>query len=114
MSVWDQFGTEAEFKADVKEIMPFHDDAIALLTFRNALGLTQTQMADRLGTTKATVTRLESGEHEFRVVRHKHDWLYARDEPYELSEVVPPARLVVVCRRCGEAKTVIAAEGGQP
>lgn len=66
-SVWERYGSEEEFEADLREIMPFADAAAAILALRDEFDLTQRQLADRIGTTQSVIARLESGERDFRI-----------------------------------------------
>jgi transcriptional regulator with XRE-family HTH domain len=66
-SVWERYGSEEEFEADLREIMPFADAAGAILALRDDFDLTQRQLADRIGTTQSVIARLESGERDFRI-----------------------------------------------
>ncbi len=66
-SVWERYGSEEEFEADLREIMPFADAAGAILALRDEHDLTQRQLADMIGTTQSVIARLESGERDFRI-----------------------------------------------
>jgi transcriptional regulator with XRE-family HTH domain len=66
-SVWERYGSEEEFEADLREIMPFADAAGAILALRDEYDLTQRQLADKIGTTQSVIARLESGERDFRI-----------------------------------------------
>lgn len=66
-SVWERYGSEEEFEADLREIMPFADAAGAILALRDEHELTQRQLADMIGTTQSVIARLESGERDFRI-----------------------------------------------
>lgn len=66
-SVWERYGPEEEFEADLREIMPFADAAGAILALRDEFDLTQRQLADKIGTTQSVIARLESGERDFKI-----------------------------------------------
>ena len=66
-SVWERYGSEEEFEADLREIMPFADAAGAILALRNEFDLTQRQLGDKIGTTQSVIARLESGERDFKI-----------------------------------------------
>jgi transcriptional regulator with XRE-family HTH domain len=66
-SVWERYGSEEEFEADLREIMPFADAAGAILALRDEFDLTQRQLAERIGTTQSVIARLESGERDFKI-----------------------------------------------
>ncbi|HVY77681.1 MAG TPA: helix-turn-helix domain-containing protein [Solirubrobacterales bacterium] len=54
---------DPEFRAEYERLAPY--DALARLVIkrRDELGLTQTELAAQIGTTVATVSRVESGQH---------------------------------------------------
>lgn len=66
-SVWERYGSEEEFEADLREVMPFAGAAAAILALRDEYELTQRQLADKIGTTQSVIARLESGERDFRI-----------------------------------------------
>lgn len=66
-SVWERYGSEEEFEADLREIMPFADAAGAILALRDEFDLTQRQLAAKIGTTQSVIARLESGERDFKI-----------------------------------------------
>ncbi len=57
---------DPEFRAEYERIAPY--DALARLVSkrRGELGLTQAELAARIGTTATTVSRVESGQHAVR------------------------------------------------
>lgn len=57
---------DPEFRAEYERLAPY--DALARLVIkrRGELGLTQAGLAARIGTTAATVSRVESGQHSVR------------------------------------------------
>ena len=57
--------TRAEFDAQVPEF----ETARELVAARAHAGLSQAQVAERMGTTQSTVARLESGKHPLRCAR---------------------------------------------
>jgi DNA-binding XRE family transcriptional regulator len=58
---------DPEFRAEYERLAPY--DALARLVIkrRGELGLTQAELAAQIGTTTATVSRIESGQHAVRV-----------------------------------------------
>jgi transcriptional regulator with XRE-family HTH domain len=66
-SVWDQFGSDEEFERELRELMPFAELAWTILELRARHGLTQQQLAERIGSTQSVIARLESGEHDARI-----------------------------------------------
>ncbi len=57
---------DPEFRAEHERLAPY--DALARLVIkrRGELGLTQAELGARIGTTAATVSRVESGQHAVR------------------------------------------------
>jgi ribosome-binding protein aMBF1 (putative translation factor) len=57
---------DPEFRAQYERLAPY--DALARLVIgrRGALGLSQQELAARMGTTASTVSRIESGQHAVR------------------------------------------------
>jgi transcriptional regulator with XRE-family HTH domain len=66
-SSWDRFGSQEEFERELLELMPYAPLARTVFELRAQRGLTQQQLADRIGTTQSVIARLESGEHEVRI-----------------------------------------------
>jgi transcriptional regulator with XRE-family HTH domain len=54
---------DAEFRAERAALQPEYDYRRALIEARLAAGLTQQQLADRLGTHQSAIARMESGKH---------------------------------------------------
>lgn len=57
---------DPEFRAEYKRLAPYEALARIVIMRRAALGLTQAELAARIGTTAATVSRVESGQHAVR------------------------------------------------
>jgi len=64
---WDRWGSEADFAGELQTVVPYAAIAEAVIELRVRSGLSQEQLADRVGTTQSVVSRLESGTHEVRV-----------------------------------------------
>lgn len=54
---------DAEFKAEYDRLAPYEELARIVIMRRAALGLTQAELAARMGTTASAVSRIESGQH---------------------------------------------------
>ena len=67
VSAWDRFGPEEEFERELRELMPYAPLARTILALRAERGLTQQELADKVGTTQSVIARLESGEHDARI-----------------------------------------------
>jgi ribosome-binding protein aMBF1 (putative translation factor) len=55
----------AAYKAALEEQKPYEDFARLVIHKRMQLGLTQEELAQRMGTSHSVVSRLESGQHRF-------------------------------------------------
>ena len=67
---WDQLRaieTSPEYLELRAQEFPYRDIALAVVDLRGRLGLTQTQLAERVGTTQSVISRLESGRHPVEV-----------------------------------------------
>ena len=53
----------AEFFSEIERLRPFEDVARQVLRLRMAHQLSQEALAQRVGTTKSAISRLESGQH---------------------------------------------------
>ncbi len=58
---------DPEFRAAYDEEAPWFERALALIGARRAAGITQEELAQRLGVTQPAVARLESGKHPPRL-----------------------------------------------
>jgi len=54
---------DPEFKAEFERLTPYEELARIVIMRRGALGLTQAELAARMGTTASAISRLESGQH---------------------------------------------------
>ena len=52
-----------EFREAFDRFRPFEQIARLVVTRRARLGLTQQELAERMGTTKSVISRIESGQH---------------------------------------------------
>lgn len=52
-----------EFRAEYERLAPFEALARIVIMRRDALGLTQADLAARMGTTPSVISRIESGQH---------------------------------------------------
>lgn len=55
----------AEYRAALEEQQPYEQFARLVIRKRMRLGLTQQELAKRMGTSHSDVSRLESGQHRF-------------------------------------------------
>lgn len=55
----------AAYKAALEEQLPYEQFARLVIRKRMQLGLTQQELAERMGTSHSVVSRLESGQHRF-------------------------------------------------
>jgi ribosome-binding protein aMBF1 (putative translation factor) len=53
----------AAYRAEAERLAPFEALARLIIKHRLALGLTQQQLAERMGTSHSAVSRMESGQH---------------------------------------------------
>jgi len=54
---------DPEFKAEYERLAPYEELARIVIMRRAALGLTQAELAARMGTTASAISRVESGQH---------------------------------------------------
>lgn len=57
---------DPEFLREVERLRPYYDLIVQIVKRRNKLGLTQEQLADRAETHQARISKIESGETDFR------------------------------------------------
>jgi transcriptional regulator with XRE-family HTH domain len=55
----------AAYRAALEELRPYEEFARLVIRKRMQLGLTQKQLAERMGTSHSVVSRIESGQHKF-------------------------------------------------
>jgi len=58
----DEWMKDAEFRAEYERLKPEFALALALIKAREKAGMTQAQVARRMGTTQSVVARIESGQ----------------------------------------------------
>lgn len=54
---------DSNFRIEYDRLRPYEDFARIVIARRAALGLTQAELATRMGTTASVVSRIESGQH---------------------------------------------------
>ncbi len=54
---------DPEFRAEYDRLAPYEELARIVIMRRAALGLTQAELAARMGTTASAISRIESGQH---------------------------------------------------
>lgn len=66
-SITDTIKREAklspEFREELERLLPYEEIAREVIKLRMRLNLTQGELAQRTGTTKSAISRLESGQH---------------------------------------------------
>ena len=89
--VADRETRDAAFKEARQELRPQYEFRRALIGARVAAGLTQAQLAERLGTTQSAVSRLESG-----VQTPTLDTLYRLAEVLSVDFTISPEGAITV------------------
>ncbi len=90
---------DPEFKAEYERLAPFEELARIVIMRRAALGLTQAELAARMGTTASAISRIESGQHatSSQTVKKLADAFGARAVlGFEFGSVTHPERELVV------------------
>ena len=87
-----------EFREAFDRFRPFEEIARIVITRRAKLGLTQQELAERMGTTKSVISRIESGQHRtsidtLRRIAEALDGHAVIDFEFS-SEQTPPAVVV--------------------
>lgn len=54
---------DAEFRAEYERLGPYEELARIVIMRRASLGLTQAELAERMGMTASVISRIESGQH---------------------------------------------------
>lgn len=54
---------DPEFRTEYERLAPYEELARIVIMRRAALGLTQAELASRMGTTASAISRIESGQH---------------------------------------------------
>jgi len=54
---------DPEFRAEYERLAPYEELARIVIMRRAALGLTQAELAARMGTTASAISRIENGQH---------------------------------------------------
>lgn len=57
----------SEYRQEYRKQKPYYDLVLEIIGARKRLGLTQQQLADRVGTHQSNISRIESGEHDLRL-----------------------------------------------
>lgn len=90
---------DPELKAEYERLAPYEELARIVIMRRAALGLTQVELAARMGTTASAVSRIESGQHATspQTVKKLADAFGARAVlGFEFGSVKHPERELVV------------------
>lgn len=61
-TIKDEWMKNPSFRAEYERLKPEYELALALIKARIKAGLTQAQLAERMGTTQSVIARIESGE----------------------------------------------------
>lgn len=56
-----------EYLAEQSRVAPFEGVARLVIKYRTSLGLSQAELAERVGTSHSAISRIESGEHKTSV-----------------------------------------------
>ena len=57
-------GRSAPYRAERERLQPYRDVAQQIILLRTRSGISQEELARRVGTSKSAITRLESGRHQ--------------------------------------------------
>ena len=90
---------DPEFRAEYERLAPYEALARIVIMRRGSLGLTQAELAARMGTTASAISRIESGQHatSARTLKKLGDALGARAVlGFEFGSVEHPERELVV------------------
>lgn len=90
---------DPEFKTEYERLAPYEELARIVIMRRAALGLTQAELAARMGTTASAISRVESGQHatSAQTVKKLADAFGARAVlGFEFGSVKHPERELVV------------------
>lgn len=94
----------AAYRAALEEQRPYEEFARLVIRKRMQLGLTQEQLAQRMGTTNSVISRLESGQHRYSFATMRklaraldtHLVYGFQDEPPDETSGEAPQRELVV------------------
>lgn len=87
------------FRAEYERLAPYEALARIVIMRRGSLGLTQAELATRMGTTASAISRIESGQHatSARTLKKLGDALGARAVlGFEFGPVEHPERELIV------------------
>ena len=90
---------DPEFRAEYEHLAPYEELARIVIMRRVTLGLTQAELAARMGTTASAISRIESGQHATspQTVKKLADAFGARAVlGFEFGSVKHPERELVV------------------
>jgi ribosome-binding protein aMBF1 (putative translation factor) len=91
-----------EYRREAERTRPLFELAKLMIIRRTELGITQQELARRMGTSHSVISRLESGRHKFsmatlqRLARALDTKLVCGFEPNEADEPEAARRLVIV------------------
>ena len=63
---WARWGSDAEFERELRRVLPHAAVAEAVVALRAQAGVSQEELARRMGTTQSAISRLESGTQDAR------------------------------------------------
>jgi ribosome-binding protein aMBF1 (putative translation factor) len=66
----DIFGdleTNEEFSKEDQKLKPYYDLVVEIIRRRKVLGLTQKELAERIGTHQSRISKIEAAEHDVRL-----------------------------------------------
>jgi DNA-binding XRE family transcriptional regulator len=64
---WERARRSAAFRAEQERLADYAEIAAQIILYRTRLGLTQEELARRIGTSHSAISRLESGQHRSSV-----------------------------------------------
>lgn len=83
---------DSDFRAEYDRLRPYEEFARIVIARRAALGLTQAELAARMGTTDSVVSRIESGQHAPTLRPSRSSPTPSASEPCSAEPAAPSSR----------------------